>query len=122
MKPKRISTKTNLTKMINSLRNLEKKKSSTEKSSTIAYEDLTAFEYTDDEEVFQRSIEAWSLLANHFVVDSNVDYDTIESEIGKMRNTRTISYQEESVQNYESFFQAIRDAGLGKYIRTQTQL
>ncbi len=104
-------------KMINILRNHEKRK-----KSSIAYEDLTAFQNTDDEEVFQRSIEAWRLLANRFVVDSNVDYDTIESEIGKMRNSRTISYQEETVQNYESFFQAIRNAGLGKYIRTQTQL
>ena len=67
-------------------------------------------------------MKAWHLLANRFVTDgSSVDNDIIESVVGNMRNTRNITYQEEIVENYEPFFQAIRDAGLGKYIRTQTQ-
>jgi len=111
-------------KMIQHLHDVEKEKRSKQKKyeSAVTYEELTAFEYTDDEEVFQKSMKAWHLLANRFVTEagSSVDYDIIESVVGNMRNTRNISYQEEIVENYEPFFQAIRDAGLGKYIRTQT--
>ena len=111
--------------MINTLKIIESDIEDTKKKyeGTVTYEELTAFEYTDDEETFQKSMNAWHSLANRFVADGNnaVDYDTIESELGGMRNTRSISYQEDSVHNYEAFFQAIRDAGLGKHIRTQTQ-
>ena len=111
--------------MIHILKNLESEIEDFEKEyeSTYTYEELTAFEYTDDEETFHKSMNAWHSLANRFVADGNnlVDYDIIESELGGMRNTRNISYQEDSVHNFEAFFRAIRDAGLGKHIRTQTQ-
>ena len=86
------------------------------------YEDLTAFEYTNNEEVFKSSMNAWHLLANRFVADSDVDYDIIEEELGQMRNTRVISYHKDIVANYEPFFHAIQNAGFGKYIRTRSQL
>ena len=84
------------------------------------YEELVAFEYTDSDEVFETSAKAWHALAGRFVADGDVDYGTIEDELGGMRNTRNQSYHEDVVENYEPFFRAVREAGFGRYIRTRS--
>eukprot|EP00957_Ditylum_brightwellii_P049076 3723665-Ditylum_brightwellii.AAC.1 len=81
-----------------------------------SYEELTAFQHTDNEAVFQKSMEAWNLLANQFV-DGAFDYNFIVEEFRRQRNTRELKYHKDAIQNYKPFFQELRKAGLGKYIR-----
>ena len=94
----------------------------------VTYEDLTAFEYTDDESVWEASLKAWSTLVGAYIVDGNnngttssVDADTagiIEDVLSPMRNSRKINYHEDVIQNYDEIFEVMRTAGKGGYIRS----
>ena len=94
----------------------------------VTYEDLTAFEYTDDESVWEASLKAWSTLVGAYIVDCNnngtassVDADTagvIKDVLSPMRNSRKINYHEDVIQNYDEIFEVMRTAGKGGYIRS----
>ena len=111
----------NFKTMIAKIRAIRRKIYASRKKYEMAtYEELVAFEYTDSDEVFETSAKAWHALASRFVADGDVDYGTIEDELGGMRNTRNQSYHEDVVENYEPFFRAVREAGFGRYIRTRS--
>ena len=85
---------------------------------TVSYEELVAFEYTDDEGVWENSFGAWSLLASVYIGNTtSFDAATLKDYLSPIRNSRNISYHKDVIQNYEEVFEAMRAAGKGEYIR-----
>ena len=88
----------------------------------VTYEDLTEFEYTDEESVWEASLDAWTRMFSTYVVNNwtSEDAKILNDMMGPMRNTRNISYHEDVIQNYEEVFEALRRAGVGGYIRSRS--
>lgn len=83
----------------------------------ITSESLLAFEYTDDRRTFAASMAAWCLLAGRFV-GSSLDCGIVEDMFRPHISSRSISYHEDVIDNFEEVFETLRGAGLGGYIRS----
>ena len=89
-------------------------------SLVVTYEELMAFEYTADEGVWNASIDTWSALIDQYMGDSNsIDSGIIGNLFCPMRNSRKMGLHEDVIQNYDEVFEALRKAGMGKYIRSE---
>jgi len=87
----------------------------------VTYEDLTEFQNTDDENVWKVALDAWTRLMKVYVDSwTSEDDNILHHMMFSMRNTRNISYHEDVIQNYEEVFEALRKAGMGKYIRSRS--
>lgn len=87
----------------------------------VKYEDLTGFGYTDEESVWEASWDTWSRMLSTYVDNwTSEDAKILNDMMRPMRNTRNISYHEDVIQNYDEVFEALRQAGMGGYIRSRS--
>lgn len=88
----------------------------------VTYEDLTDFEYTDEDSVWSTSLNAWTRMLSTYVANNWTSEDTklLKDMMHPMRNTRNMSHHEDVIQNYQEVFEALRKAGMGGYIRSRS--
>ena len=88
----------------------------------VTYEDLTDFEYTDEDSVWSTSFNAWTRMLSTYVANNwtSEDAKLLKDMMHPMRNTRNISHHEDVIQNYQEVFEALRKAGMGGYIRSRS--
>jgi len=112
--------------MIESIRNLEKQTQKKLKAFDfpfqVTYEDLTEFEYMDEDSVWSTSLNAWTRMLSTYVANNwtSEDAKLLKDMMHPMRNTRNMSHHEDVIQNYEEVFEALRKAGMGGYIRSRS--
>mgnify|MGYP007025467013 FL=1 len=70
-----------------------------------AYEDLFAFEYTDSEETFERSIECWMTFLKPLRL--NLDRDVVLSTLKPYQNSRIATVHSEVVYNMDVLHAAL---------------
>ena len=88
--------------------------------SSVTQEELTNFEYTEEEEVWNASLAAWSALVGTYLGNStSVKTSILEDVLGPLRNSRSITYHEDKIQNYQKVFRAMREAAMSNYIRSR---
>merc|ERR1712086_970810 len=87
----------------------------------VTYEDLTGLEYTDEDSVWDTSLNAWTRMFSTYVANNwtSEDAKLLNDMMRPMRNTRNISHHEDLIQNNEEVFEALRKAGMGGYIRSR---
>ena len=75
------------------------------------YEDLWAFEYTADDNVFEQSMNAWeTLLRNSFIDDDVFDRNIIKNNSLPMKNTRSLSLHKDTIDNFDEVSKALKNA------------
>ena len=75
------------------------------------YEDLYAFEYTPDENVFQECIELWLSLLKSFFIEDDIDKEIVKKNLLPLKNSRhPPSPHSESILNFDQVKKALQEA------------
>ena len=81
-------------------------------------ENIFAYEYTSDERVFRKSIDAWTNMLRSMV---EIDETIIEEVLLKSRDSRSpVKPHVEEIQNFDEVMIVLEKAGLNSYVRNTT--
>ncbi|GFH55246.1 predicted protein [Chaetoceros tenuissimus] len=82
---------------------------------TVAYEDLFAFEYTDSEETFEKSVDNWMTFLRPFRL--NLDRDIVLNTLERYRNSRNATVHSEVVYNMDVLHTALDGTPYEVFVR-----